>query len=73
MIWLKLLQTFLSISEYFAKIVHDRQLMDAGADGATVEFLGVMNERVKKALDARKSVKLDDDSLRDDSANRDGG
>lgn len=69
--WLSLLKLVLTLSASIAEIVEDKQLLDAGEAKNVAKTLREQNERVEKALTARRDVKHDPDSLRNDLNRRD--
>lgn len=69
--WLSLLKLVLTVSASIAEIVEDKQLLDAGEAKNVAKTLREQNDRVEKALAARRAVKHDPDSLRNDPNRRD--
>jgi hypothetical protein len=68
---LNLIGLFLKLSSSLAKYAENKQLMDSGAAKAIAKNNDAAYKKLKAAIDARRTAKLDSDSLRDDPANRD--
>ena len=68
--WLRLLNNMLELGEHIARFFRERALRKQGADEAISEINNEANKKLDKALDARRSVKHDADSVRADPDNR---
>ncbi len=66
-----LLRAIMGIAGAIASYIGDKQLMDAGEAKAISRNISATLEQIDKARAARKSVKHDADSVRDDPHNRD--
>ena len=71
--WLSLLKGLVSAVGFLAKFMADRQLIEAGEYKAIAMNNERTLEKVKLARDARRAVKHDRDSVRNDPNNRDDG
>lgn len=72
MTWLALLSGIIKLAGNLADYLGDRQLLKAGEHKAVRANLEKILEDIAKARTARRAVKSDPDSLRNDPANRDG-
>ena len=68
---LSILRLVLSVADTLVSYARDRQLLSAGEAIYASKVLGRTNELVAKALAARRNVKHDATSVRDDPDNRD--
>jgi hypothetical protein len=57
--WLALLKGLLSLANYVAKVVHDKQLLDAGEFKAISKANAQALEKVRLAIAARNGSLLD--------------
>ena len=69
--WLSILRGLFGITQTVLRMMADRQLLDAGEAKAIARNLTQANEKLDKALAARRNVKHDADSVSNDPANRD--
>lgn len=58
------------LSNYLAKIAHDKQLLDAGEYRAIARNNEKAISKINNAISARRNVKLDADSVLNDKNNR---
>lgn len=70
MTWLQVLAALLKLAQFVANIAQQRKLLDAGAAEATLQSLKETNDRVDKAMAARRGaaatgMRDDDPYLRD--------
>ena len=63
---LGLIQAFLSLAGSLSRLAEARQLISAGEAKAMARSLGKQNDIIGKAIAARRAVKHDLDSVRDD-------
>ena len=68
---LTIIRLFLSVAESLLGYAKDKQLLSAGEAINASKSLQLANATVAKAIDARRNVKHDADSVRDDPDNRD--
>ena len=68
---LSLLKGVVSLSSLLAKMAHDKQLLDAGEYKAIAKANNEHIKKINNAILARRSVKHDVDSVRNDPENRD--
>ena len=68
---LTIIRLFLSVAESLLGYAKDKQLITAGEAINAGKSLQLANDTVAKAIDARRNVKHDADSVRDDPDNRD--
>ena len=68
--WLNILKGILGLANMVAKFVSDKQLMDAGEAKAVARNLSQTNEKLNAAIDARRNVRHDTDSVQRDKNNR---
>jgi len=68
--WFGLLKGLVGLASHVAKLMADKQLLDAGQAIAISNSLKEVNSRVKKAHDARRNVKHDATSVMHDKNNR---
>ena len=68
--WLSLLSSLIGGVVSFVKWLTNRQLLEAGEARQIIKNLEKEQERVKKAIDARRNVKHNADELLNDKNNR---
>lgn len=68
---LAIIKGLLSLATFLAKKAHDKQLIDAGMYKAIAMNNHDSLQKIRRASDARRDVKYDADSLRNDPNNRD--
>ena len=68
---LMIIRLFLSVAESLLGYAKDKQLLTAGEAINASKSLQLANTTVAKAIDARRNVKHDASSVRDDPDNRD--
>lgn len=68
---LSVIKGLVSLSNILAKYAHDKQLLDAGEYKAIAEMNNAQIKKINKVINARRSVKHDNDSVRNDKDNRD--
>lgn len=71
MTWLSLVKALLSVAGALLKWAGDRQLIAAGEARAVARDLAHANERLARAIAARRGVRDDPDSVHRDPDNRD--
>lgn len=69
--WLGLAKIVFSLAQSVARIIGDKQLIDAGEAKATADQLGKANDQIARAIAARRAVRHDPDSILHDRDNRD--
>lgn len=71
MIWLSLLSGGLRLARLLTQIVRERRLLRAGAAAAVSRRLAETHKLVRRALDARRAVRHDRNSVLNDRDRRD--
>lgn len=71
MTWLAAIKALLSVAAALLKWAGDRQLMDAGEARLAARELARANDRIARAIAARRGVSHDPDSVSRDPDNRD--
>lgn len=69
--YLSIIDSLFKLINVLAQKARDKDLMDAGAAGAIIRISNEGRNKIYKARLDRANTALDDDSLRDDPANRD--
>ena len=68
---LSVIKGLTGLATLLAKHAHDKQLLSAGEYKAIAEVNDAQIKKINKAINARRNVKHDADSLRNDQNNRD--
>ena len=68
---LSVIKGLINVTNLLAKIAHDKQLLNAGEYKAIAKANNEHLEKINKAIYARRNVKHDSSSVRNDSQNRD--
>lgn len=71
MTWLQAVSGLIKLINLITGYMRDRQLLEAGEAKAISDSLSVAQSQIHSALAARRAVKHDSGSVRDDSRNRD--
>jgi len=69
---LKIIGGLLNLTSFLAEYAGNKQLMDAGAAKVIAGNNHDSYQKLRLAIDAKRTTKLDADSLQNDKANRDG-
>lgn len=72
MTWLALVKALLSVAAALLKWAGDRQMLDAGEARLAARELANANDRIARAIAARRGVRHDPGSVSRDPDNRDG-
>lgn len=71
MSWVAVLKALLIVADRVASIIHDKQLLDAGAADEALRSIKGAQDAIGRARAARDAVRDDSDSVRNDPDNID--